>query len=406
MKMDTVRESSATGLSVTVRKTAFCDVHTPQDSDCKPKLDDIAALGITTGKNKNKSPKKDIASPVPVLFRGLMNFSPQCPWDKVQKIASLINVQRKNQFFQRLMAYWTLKRQTRNGVPLIRRLQFAKANKENKAPVTPQKNAHHSLKKKERENAALKKVKDDLKDMIEERRSLRRLRQDLERVRLLCELIRKREQRKRDLVVAQRSITELNCFPFVYFLRTLLEQLKEIDQQEIFAEPVNLADVPDYYDHVKKPMDFSTISKKLEGYKYADIDEFEADFQVMVENCMSYNERDTIFFRAGVKMRDQGGTIIRQAKRDMESIGFDPDSGVHSTERLSQKEEVSDEKIMKEIDNFVNDEGREDMALDAHLKRLLELQDKVIFLHHPVAKVKRQKLLKQEITKVKFQLFI
>ena len=58
-----------------------------------------------------------------------MNFSPQCPWEKVQKIASLINVQRKNQFFQRLMAYWTLKRQTRNGVPLIRRLQFAKANK-------------------------------------------------------------------------------------------------------------------------------------------------------------------------------------------------------------------------------------------------------------------------------------
>ena len=94
---------------------------------------------------------------------GLMNFSPQCPWDKVQKIASLINVQRKNQFFQRLMAYWTLKRQTRNGVPLIRRLQFAKANKESKAPETPQKNAHHSQKKKERErekeNAALKKVR-------------------------------------------------------------------------------------------------------------------------------------------------------------------------------------------------------------------------------------------------------
>jgi hypothetical protein len=60
-----------------------------------------------------------------------MNFSPQCPWDKVQEIASLINVQRKNQFFQRLMAYWTLKRQTRNGVPLIRRLQVVHAFGEN-----------------------------------------------------------------------------------------------------------------------------------------------------------------------------------------------------------------------------------------------------------------------------------
>ena len=110
-----------------VRKTAFCDVHTPVDSDCKPKLDDVAALGISTpkqkGASKTSSSKKPDASPVPVLFRGLMNFSPQCPWEKVQEIAGLISVPKRNQFFQRLMAYWTLKRQTRNGVPLIRRLQ-------------------------------------------------------------------------------------------------------------------------------------------------------------------------------------------------------------------------------------------------------------------------------------------
>jgi hypothetical protein len=405
MKMDTVRESSAAGLSVTVRKTAYCDVHTPHDSDCKPKLDDVAALGISTPKQKGRSPKKgEVGSPVPVLFRGLMNFSPQCPWDKVQKIASLISVQRKNQFFQRLMAYWTLKRQTRNGVPLIRRLQFAKANKDNKAPETPQKNAHHSKKKKEREKAAIKKAKDGFKDMIEERRSLRRLRQDLERVRLLCELIRKREQRKRELIVVEGQLTQIKCFPFVHFMRTLLEQLKEIDQQDIFADPVSLDDVPDYLDHIKIPMDFTTMGKKLDGLEYIDIDQFESDFNAMVENCMSYNERDTLFFRAGVKMRDHGGIMIRQAKREIESIGFDPESGLHSEERLTSKEEFSDDKLMKEIDNFVNDDKREDMALDVHLKRLLELQDKAMFLHHPVAKVKRQKLLKQEITKVRRKL--
>ena len=71
MKMDTVRESTGSGLSVTVRKTAYCDVHTPHDSDCTPKLDDIAALGISTMKGKSKSPKKgEFGNPVPVLFRG------------------------------------------------------------------------------------------------------------------------------------------------------------------------------------------------------------------------------------------------------------------------------------------------------------------------------------------------
>ena len=79
--------------------------------------------------------------------------------------------------------------------------------------------------------------------MIEERRSMRRLRQDLEKVRLLCELIRKREQRKRDLIVAEKNIMEVKLTPFMYFLKKLLEQLQEIDTSEIFAEPVSLLNV-------------------------------------------------------------------------------------------------------------------------------------------------------------------
>ena len=84
------------------------------------------------------------------------------------------------------MAYWTLKRQTRNGVPLIRRLQFAKASRTEKgAPETPQKNAHHSKKKKEREREEAKRIKSELSKLNEQRRSMRHLRHDLERVRKL-----------------------------------------------------------------------------------------------------------------------------------------------------------------------------------------------------------------------------
>ena len=63
----------------------------------------------------------------------------------------------------------------------------------------------------------------------------------------------------------------------------------------------------------------------------------------MVANCLSYNERDTIFFRAGVKMRDQGGQIIRQARRMIEEIGFDPKTGLHLQDedvKNVKKEEV------------------------------------------------------------------
>ena len=42
---------------------------------------------------------------------------------RLSKITSNLTVPRKSQFMQRLHSYWTLKRQSRNGVPLLRRLQ-------------------------------------------------------------------------------------------------------------------------------------------------------------------------------------------------------------------------------------------------------------------------------------------
>ena len=408
--METVREAGPGGTSITVRKTACCDQHTPADSDARPRLDDVAALGITTpNSKKSRSPKKAIMEqhPLPILFRGLMNFSPQCPWDKVQKIAGLVDIQKKNQFIQRLMAYWTLKRQTRNGVPLIRRLQFAKASKEQIGKLeTPQKNSHHSLKspksvglpsdessqgeedeeegveekkkeKKERKEKKLPMVEANMaqfKKMSDERRRMRRLRHDLERVRLLCELIRKREQRKRELLAVSAEIKTIQLNPFLFFLRKLLEHLEELDTQDIFADPVDPDEVPDYLDIVKIPMDFSKMREKTELFEYADIDDFEKDFTLMVNNCLAYNERETIFYRAGTKMRDVGGSIIRQARRQAEMLGFDPDTGMLTGEG-PKKEEISDDRLMRDIDEFLNDEAaREALEDEEHLKQLLIVQ--------------------------------
>lgn len=56
-------------------------------------------------------------------------------------------------------------------------------------------------------------------------------------------------------------------------------------------------------------MDFSTMRNKISEQKYKTMDDFEADFDLVIKNCLSYNAKDTVFYRAAVKMRDQVGLM-------------------------------------------------------------------------------------------------
>ena len=68
--------------------------------------------------------------------------------------------------------------------------------------------------------------------------------------------------------------------------------LKYYLSQDIFQDPVSIEDVPDYFEHVKVPMDISSMRKKLEGFHYLTMDDLEADF----EQVSSLTQFDLTFF--------------------------------------------------------------------------------------------------------------
>lgn len=58
------------------------------------------------------------------------------------------------------------------------------------------------------------------------------------------------------------------------------------------VDPVALK-IPDYFDFVKHPMDFSTIRGNLENGEYTSVDEFHSDMQLVFTNCFAYNKPGT-----------------------------------------------------------------------------------------------------------------
>uniref|UniRef100_A0A673MAQ4 Bromodomain and PHD finger-containing protein 3-like n=1 Tax=Sinocyclocheilus rhinocerous TaxID=307959 RepID=A0A673MAQ4_9TELE len=195
MKIEPVRETTVNGTTFSVKKTAFCEAHSPPAKDGSDDETGGRVLGCRANrgrsaytqtpqlkkqrrsnkldskqkKGKKEEVSKKVATPLVTV--------PEIPTHRLNKMSKDVIIQKKNQFMQRLHNYWLLKRQSRNGVPLIRRLHSHLQG-------------HRSAEQAEPD--------EKLNAVREELKYWKKLRHDLERARLLIELIRKREKLKRE----------------------------------------------------------------------------------------------------------------------------------------------------------------------------------------------------------------
>jgi bromodomain-containing factor 1 len=70
-----------------------------------------------------------------------------------------------------------------------------------------------------------------------------------------------------------------------------------------FYDPVDERAVPDYYKVIKKPMDFSTMKKRLDNKEYQTPQHFYQDFKLMIRNCFTYNPPGTVVYNAGAELQ-------------------------------------------------------------------------------------------------------
>jgi len=98
-------------------------------------------------------------------------------------------------------------------------------------------------------------------------------------------------------------------------LNRVLDHLAVLDKGNIFKEPVDLEETPDYLACIPNPMDFSTMRTKVEEEEYTSIETFEEDFLLVVTNCLTYNEEDTKFWRAARRIKKLGLAVIEDSKR-------------------------------------------------------------------------------------------
>ncbi|KAI8923392.1 hypothetical protein BC831DRAFT_471340 [Entophlyctis helioformis] len=198
---------------------------------------------------------------------------------QVSQTTAMHQPRKKLDLIIKIARYWALKRESRRGAALLKRLHLE--------PWT----------------AATLANKEDEENKIRKYERLGVLRRDFERVRTLVEMVRKREKEKEKIYRALQEYVEKLTNPLLEYLRSILQQLKSFDKQGIFAYPVDPVHVPDYLEYIKNPMDFSTMSEKLESFQYLTVEDFQRDLDLIVDNCLLYNKPETIYAKTAVRLR-------------------------------------------------------------------------------------------------------
>ncbi|KAJ3348180.1 nuA3 HAT complex component nto1 [Allomyces javanicus] len=174
--------------------------------------------------------------------------------------------------------YWAMKRQSRGGTALLRRL----ALDPHPAPATDSK-----------------------------RRCLELIRYDLERVRSMCDDVRRRERLKVQALAQWSAAWHAAMAPLAPLLTKALNAIRALDVKRIFHEPVDSEEVSDYLALVARPMDFRTMQRKIDLMLYDSADAFKADLELTWTNCETFNPPDTIYHRAAVHMRVASVPVLR-----------------------------------------------------------------------------------------------
>lgn len=90
--------------------------------------------------------------------------------------------------------------------------------------------------------------------------------------------------------------------PHFAMMQHLLSEMENHPSAWPFAHPVNKEEVPDYYEVIKEPMDLSTMEQKLEADVYQNLETFIHDARLIFNNCRSYNNESTTYYKNATKL--------------------------------------------------------------------------------------------------------
>ncbi|KAI9487800.1 MAG: Bromodomain-containing protein [Benjaminiella poitrasii] len=170
------------------------------------------------------------------------------------------------------------------------------------------------------------------------------------------------------------------------FCAQTLKELKKNKYRDInypFLAPVDVValNIPDYVEIIKRPMDLSTIERKLNEGDYEDPDQFEQDIRLMFNNCYTYNPPNLPVHKMGRELEK-----VFDEKWTQKPSTPVPTPVIEEFEDIPEEEEEEEEEA-EDADEDSDDERNQKIA---------ELERHIATISQQIASIKSQKRRRSE----------
>lgn len=182
----------------------------------------------------------------------------------------------------------------------------------------------------------------------------------------------------RDLPYANQKPKKKKFQLELRFCQEVITEMKKTRHQLYggpFMTPVDAValNIPQYFKIIKKPMDLSTIEKKLSSGQYENAKEFEADIRLMFQNCYKFNPPENPVYAWGKQFEAVFDDKWSEKKEWIEAHA--PASGPQSPGSSPEPEE----------------ESEEDSDVDDHNEQLMILQKQIAAMSKQVEMIQKKK---------------
>ncbi|KAL5021635.1 hypothetical protein ScPMuIL_000790 [Solemya velum] len=135
-------------------------------------------------------------------------------------------------------------------------------------------------------------------------------------------------------------------------------------------------ELPEYYEIIRKPVDFRKIKARIRDHKYRSIDDLESDVMLLCENAQTYNIEGSVIFEDSIVLQ----SVFTNARERLEKDGYVLSSDESSTE---QEEETDDKQEQENEDEEADDEDSQAVKVKIKLGRDREKERKKIPVSEP-----------------------